>query len=226
MTKKVLLLPGWAQNSGSLVSLFNDSSGRFFIDDTNYLDHSSFTDFTNKVRGRDYDLLIGWSLGGQIALRLLNELAISTKSLVLLATPFDFIDLQFEQKQKTDFADFYNLALSAPNLAIKRLIALSALNDDKQQLVIEEMTKNKFLSGHLPYWLNELKDFSCRNINFSKIPATLIIQGKNDAVVCRNQLEYFKKSAINAQYIIINGCGHAPQISAKQQVQEIIQLCL
>ena len=97
---RVLTLTGWGQNVDALSSLYAGSE--------------SVDYFTHGVSGdtRIYDAVIGWSLGGAVAISALAEERIKAKRLILIATPYQFLqsgDYSFGMEQATfqQFCDSY-----------------------------------------------------------------------------------------------------------------------
>ena len=94
MKKKVLLLSGWGQNCTSLNFIFDNLLDEFELVNVDYLACATIEEFLKKLTEFDFkfDFIIGWSLGGQLALRAIIDKAIKApKNLILLAPVFAFL---------------------------------------------------------------------------------------------------------------------------------------
>ena len=92
--KEILCLSGWGQKSDSLENIFSDKVfDPFFVSSFNYLVLDDIEDFFDKIKKnphaelieaqsscfdklsmtRDPEIIVGWSLGGQLAVRLIEK---------------------------------------------------------------------------------------------------------------------------------------------------------
>src|SRR5690349_8984668 len=121
----VFTISGWGQAHDSLASIAPDSA--------THLDYSNFTNigaFFDSIKGQAPDILVGWSLGGQIALRAISDGIIKPKKLVLLATPYQFVaskDVKCAMDRDT-FNLFHTGFENDPVKAIKRFLTLISMN--------------------------------------------------------------------------------------------------
>lgn len=193
-------LTGWAFDDGFLKNLFPDA------EPIPYFSHN-FDSLKASVQGTETDVLVGWSLGGQVAARLISTGAIRTKLLVLIAAPYslagqnigDFIK-NFMANPKTTISDFRKIV--APMYG-----------------VFQEIGGQDLLR-----WLNEeLALISCDSLDFSRFPRTVIIHGINDTVVPSSHAAMFSRRIKNSVTHMLQSCGHAPHIDYPEKIKSIIE---
>ncbi len=166
--------------------------------------------------GANAQTVIGWSLGGQLAVRAIAQGMIHPKKLILIATPYQFVEsdtLLLGMKQDTFDTFKHNYAVN-PKRTLRKAHALIALGDSKQEQVrhmLEQQSIEALLEIDWYYWLSELEHFSCQSLSYHNFPETILIHGLQDAVVAPAQLHAFDgrlpKTVIHC---IDGGVGHAP----------------
>jgi len=224
--KSILCISGWGQNFKSLETSFSENIlQKFNISSLNY---SSFEGFLNLRDSYNFppnpDVVIGWSLGGQIALRLIQHKIFTPKLLVLIAPPFQMVKdsrIQAGMSLKT-YNDFFNNLSQAPDATLKKFSVLSIMNDKNKSQIIKNLEISDENHQKLLIWLQELKDFSCFDFDFTNIPPTLFYIGAGDMVVHSSQSKYFADRINDFELHIFDNCGHAPQLSNKELFNEIL----
>lgn len=227
MSKEILCLSGWGQKFDSLEIIFNESVfDPFFVSSFNYSALSSVEEFFSAIKSQNKnpEILIGWSLGGQLAVRLIEKKILSPKLLILLAPPFQMIkDSKIQAGMaKNTFDEFYKNFISAPNQTLKQFSILTAMNDRHASEIARTLDINDKNFEQLKFWLEELERFSCFDVDFSNMPRTLFFQGAGDMIVHSSQAEYFKQKITNFRLEIFKNCGHAPHLSDVKKMREII----
>ena len=197
-----------------------------------YLQNKNFEDLlTQDLKAYDNEVVIGWSLGGQVAIRLIEKQILKPKLLILIATPFQYVQNEKNKIgiEKHNFDSFKNVLRLDVIEALKYLAFLSAGGDENPTAVIENMEPIKNISNLeswfqelLESWFQELKDFSCFDVDFKNFPKTVYICGDGDAVVNCSQYKYFKKRIADFELQIMFNCGHAPHFSHKNEFLNII----
>ncbi|MDA7978402.1 MAG: alpha/beta hydrolase [Pirellulales bacterium] len=208
---RTLTLSGWGHAPDTL---------RLISPDAECLDYTSFRD-TDEVfeqmakRARSVDRIIAWSLGGQLAVRAIAAKIIRPRLLTLIATPYQFVetaDLPLGM-DRSQFAEFRERYIRDPQKTLKKAWNLVAWNDARARAVRQAMRSQDFNRvaevDWLP-WLDVLGAFSCEEIDFSGFPNTLLVHGKNDAVVHYLHSLRFADRIENATLLVWNQCGHAP----------------
>jgi pimeloyl-[acyl-carrier protein] methyl ester esterase len=224
--KSILCISGWGQNFKSLETSFSENIlQKFNISSLNY---SSFEGFLKLKDSYNFppnpDVVIGWSLGGQIALRLIQNKIFTPKLLVLIAPPFQMVKdsrIQAGMSLKT-YNDFFNNLSQAPDATLKKFSVLSIMNDKNKSQIIKNLEISDENHQKLLIWLQELKDFSCFDFDFTNIPPTLFYIGAGDMVVHSSQSKYFADRINDFELHIFDNCGHAPQLSNKELFNEIL----
>ncbi len=228
MKKQIICISGWGQKFDSLEFIFNDPIfDPFFVSS---LDYSKFDDvekFLDDVAARDLvdpEILVGWSLGGQLALRLIEKKILKPKLLILIAPPFQLVK---DEKIKAGmaplvFQGFHFGFTKAPDFTLKKFAILMAMNDKNSAEIARSLDVSDKNFSQLVYWLDELKRFSCFDIDFSKMPRTLYFHGAGDMIVHVLQADYFQERIKNFRKEIFTRCGHAPQLSDAGKMRRVI----
>ena len=217
---KITILSGFGQEPETLKKVFNNKD----VIALDYLQTKNFEDLlTQDLTAYDNEVVIGWSLGGQVAIRLIEKQILKPKLLILIATPFQFIQNEINKVGvlREIFESFENILIFDKIEALNQLAYLSAGNDENSDLVFENMKPIKNTSN-LNSWLQELKDFNCFNVDFKNFPKTIYVCGDSDAVVDCSQYEYFHERIDNFELQIMFNCGHAPHFSHKNEFLNII----
>lgn len=230
MAKEVLCISGWGQKFDSLEFIFCEQIfDPIFFGKILSLDYSSLTDVEEffadvKSQNLNPDMLIGWSLGGQLALRLIEKKILNPKLLILIAPPFQMVKSEKITAAMTQntFAEFRANLVKAPTQTLKQFSILTAMNDRNASGIARNLDVNDKNFDGLIYWLDELKRFSCFDLDFSKMPRTLFFQGAGDMIVHSSQAEYFKSCIENFRLEMFKNCGHAPQLSDIEKMRKII----
>lgn len=225
MKKEILCLTGWGQKYDSLEFIFKDDDfDPFFVSSFNYLKSKSVADFfaNFKKTKSNPEIVIGWSLGGQLAVRLIAEKIIQPKFLILIAPPFQMVKnskFKAAMAQKT-FDEFYSNFALAPDKTLKQFAILTAMNDKNAKEIAKNLDISEDNFDALKFWLKELENFTCFDINFSNFPKTLFFQGAGDMIVHQVQSEYFQERIANFTLEIFKNCGHAPQLNNLEKFRE------
>lgn len=227
MSKEILCLSGWGQKFDSLEIIFNDSIfDPFFVSSFDYSSLSSVEEFFSSIQSQNKnpEILIGWSLGGQLAIRLIEKKIISPKLLILLAPPFQMIkDSRIQAGMaKNTFDEFYKNFSQAPDQTLKQFAILTAMNDRHASEIARTLDIHDKNFEQLKFWLEELSRFSCFDVDFSDMPRTLFFQGAGDMIVHSSQADYFKQRIKNFRLEIFKNCGHAPHLSDVEKMRKII----
>lgn len=169
-TRKILFINGWnvkssyVENSNVISKIANIlASQAIYLDIVTNIDNIDIIELNNydniqslfqELSNRYYKHVIGFSLGGQVALRLLENKAIVTDNLILLNTPYSILSLpnmrhafsckHFDKIQDEVFQkqnlDFYISLLHRDTLYANQYISIDFL-------------ENSY------YWLSQLRNF-------------------------------------------------------------------
>ena len=214
---KILFFSGFAQNPNIVENLLYSKH-----DHLNYIPYQ-FSDLTSLIK-KKYDCFIGWSLGGQIALKLANLLHI--KKLILISTPYQFVNdenFKFGILQK-DFNSFSLELKTRPN-PLDKFNSLINYGDKHYKQISSHLITTNYKKENLIYWLNFLNNY--RGKNETNYPGkTLLIYGKKDILVNYNQGEILNTKIQNSTLYLFPESGHAPFLHDKQQFNHIVETFL
>lgn len=221
-SKKIFCLSGWGQKFDSLENIFSES---FFVSSFDYSRLNSVEKFFDEIARLkiDADVFVGWSLGGQLLVRLIEKKIIKPKLLVLIAPPFQMIKdekVQAGMSKKT-FDEFYKNFTSAPGATLKQFSILTSMNDRNSKEIASTLDVSSDNFENLKYWLEELERFSCFDVDFLNMPRTLFYQGLGDMIVHVSQCEYFKARIKDFRLEVFEKCGHAPHLSDLAKFKKI-----
>ncbi|MFT5703520.1 MAG: pimeloyl-ACP methyl ester carboxylesterase [Rickettsiales bacterium] len=224
----ILSFAGWAQKPSSLNYVLSSFSSSHQIIHFDYSQFSSIEDCFLALKNLNIkpQIIAGWSLGGQIAARLVGAKIFDPKLLILFSTPFQFVKSPriAAAMPKTSFDAFRENFVKNSAQTLEKFSLLMMIGDAKRA---KELADNLFLTpenyNNLVFWLDELKRFSCFDLNFDNFPKTLIIQGVGDMIVNVSQAEVFDKKITNSTLKILANCGHCPHISNLLEVKNFIQ---
>ena len=217
---KITILSGFGQEPETFKNVFTNKD----VIALDYLQNKNFEDLlTQDLKAYDNKVVIGWSLGGQVAIRLIEKQILKPKLLILIATPFQFIQNEINKIgiEKYNFDSFKNVLRLDVIEALKYLAYLSAGKDENPDLVLQNMEPIKNI-GNLESWFQELKDFTCFDVDFTNFPKTVYICGDGDAVVNCFQHKYFNERIADFELRIMFNCGHAPHFSHRNEFLNII----
>ncbi len=222
---KILCLSGWGQKFDSLEMIFQDQVfDPFFVSSVNYAKCDSTEKFFAEIDKENPEIVIGWSLGGQLAIRAIEKGIIAPKLLILLAPPFQMIkDSRIQAAMPQDvFDEFYKNFSAAPTKTLKEFSILTAMNDRNAGEIARNLDIDDKNFLQLKFWLEELQRFSCFDIDFTNMPRTLYFHGAGDMITHLSHSELFQQKIKNLRLEIFKNCGHAPHLSDLARLQEII----
>lgn len=251
--QKILCLSGWGQKFDSLEFIFKDQAfDPFFVESIDYSIFADIEEFFDFVRKKfttspisqtqteffiddsamfskaegDFlpEIIIGWSLGGQLAVRLIEHNILKPKLLILIAPPFQLVkDSRIQAGMAlATFKKFRDDFANAPDQTLKQFSILTAMNDRNASDIARSLDVNDKNFSQLVYWLDELARFSCFDIDFSNMPRVLYFHGAGDMIVPAIQAQYFKERIQDFHAKVFVQCGHAPQLSNIESLRRII----
>jgi len=221
---KILTLSGWGQPHDALAAIAPDAT---------HFDYSHFANVDEALAAiseaaKNHEAIIGWSLGGQLAVRAVANGLIFPKKLVLIGVPFQFVrnenlSLGMPQDQFQKFRDNYEKNPARTLAKAWDLVAIADANEDAVKAKLQQFDRAKMLEKNWLGWLDMLNDFSCETLDFSHFPHTLLLHGMQDAVVAYNQSKQFAKLVPQAKHISLPDAGHAPHLHDLELVQSHIK---
>jgi len=220
---RTLCISGWGQPHDALISIAPDATH------FEYAHHNSPEEAIAALieAAQSYERIIGWSLGGQLAVRAISQGLIKPKKLVLIGVPFQFVrDKKLNLGMPRDTYDIFcaNYAEN-PERTLKKswnLIAYGDVREVQVKAYLTTLGRKKMLEKNWHRWLEYLNGFSCADLNFAHFPPTLLIHGDKDAVVWHEQSQHFVKHLPHSTLETFIGCGHAPHWHDAKKVSELI----
>ena len=163
------------------------------------------------------DLVIGWSLGGRLAVHAIAQGIIAPKLFVLLAAAFS-TPSTVNKNQTTGLLDSYQ---TAPEETRIKFINLMVQGDDRADYIRAHVSIDKRHDADWVRWL-DARLFGCEDLDFSTMPRTLIIHGANDAVTSHHASELFHQHISNSALTLLPDCGHVPHLHAPEEIAKLI----
>ena len=224
MLKNIFCFSGWAQHYQGLELLFQQKNCQLFS--FNYSSFNSYQQFLENINfpSNHPQIVIGWSLGGQIALRLIASKILQPKFLVLLAPPFQMVkNINISAGMPPETAKtFYENFAKSPLETLQQFSFLSSLNDSNSNEILNNLQISLENKQNWLMWLKELYSFSCFDLNFHNIPTTIYFHGENDAIINIAQAKYFQEKITDFHFYKMPNCGHAPHLNNPSFLSKII----
>jgi pimeloyl-ACP methyl ester carboxylesterase len=163
--------------------------------------------------------VVGWSMGGQLALRAITAGALVPKHLTLIAAPYRFVGA--DGMGDETFRLFRESYIADAARTKTRFHGLIAKGDAKQKQVMGMLGHHKQVldtARWLP-WLDALALHVVDVSTLASLPPTLIIHGMNDAIVPHAQSEHLAAHLPHAQLNRWAEVGHAPHAHDAARMQ-------
>lgn len=218
----LLCISGWAQPADALSVLHSDA--HFFDYQDCRVPHCPLEKLAAQTPV--IGTAIGWSLGGWLLMRAIEQKKIAVRQLVLIAAPLQFVstpDFPYGMDPLT-FDLFVQSYRADPVRTSKRFSALTAKGDAHFSDILGKLgywepsaEKEKW-----DFWLDALGHGRQEDFSFADFPPTLVIQGIEDAVVPHAQGNALANKIPGTTLLMIEGCGHAPHLHDTDQVREAI----
>jgi pimeloyl-[acyl-carrier protein] methyl ester esterase len=167
--------------------------------------------------------VVGWSLGGQVALRWAQLYPAQVKKLVLVATTPCFVqqDGWSCAMGGETLQEFAASLLQNHALTLKRFLALQLRGSENERELLLDLRARLFAKGEpdvaaLKGGLDILRDTDMRNQLAKIMQATLLIAGERDTLTPKAASEAMAQTLPNARLEIVQGAAHAPFLSHPQ----------
>lgn len=221
---RIMTLSGWGQPHDALSAIAPEAT---------HIDYSNQQTVESALalvadHAQSHDMVIGWSLGGQLAVRAIAQGLMHPKRLILIATPFQFVKTEklpiglprdvHDQFRKNFIADSVRTLQRA-----WELIAKDDMHHRKIRAFMGLQDQERLLRMDWLRWLDMLDGFSCSDLDFKHFPPTLLIHGNSDAVVWAEQAQYFVQAIPEAVLALWKDCGHAPHWHDTERLQLLIR---
>lgn len=217
---KILTLSGWTQPADALRRVVAHA------DVVDYATSRSMEDVGKKLPAREYDVVIGWSMGGLIARQLIKAGYLRAKALVALSSAFQFVrDEQCQAGMPKDtFELFYSNYRDDTERTIRRFQGLLGKGDKHYKRLAAEFEHHPEVmqTEHWMPWLDVLRQYSAGREDYSMLPPTLIVHGMNDEVIRVEQAKHLHAHLDNATLELWEDCAHAPHLHDTERLRATI----
>lgn len=167
--------------------------------------------------------VVGWSLGGQVALRWAQLHPAQVKKLALVATTPCFVqqdDWSCAMAEDT-LQEFAASLLQNHALTLKRFLALQLRGSDNERALLLDLRARLFARGEpdvaaLKGGLDILRDTDLRAQLSNIVQPTLLIAGERDTLTPKAASEAMAQALPNAKLAVVQGAAHAPFLSHPQ----------
>lgn len=214
-----LTFTGWNQHLDSLDGLVANSQP------LDYLSSPSLAELT--LPYAECNIAIGWSLGGLVLTHLVVTKQLSTKMLVLIATPHQFVasdDVPYGMAPTLykSFCKRFSKSASHTSRHFQQMVIEGDVHADAILPLLNPHPSLKEPNHALSYWLETLGNLTITVQDCANLPPTLLIHGERDSIVCPKQSEWLHQHLPTSQRITLDACGHAPHLHDSTRVHTAI----
>lgn len=170
--------------------------------------------------------IVGWSLGGQLAIKLAHRLSHVAALVLIASAPKMLNGIGWQNTIKpTAFHDLYQSAEFSVNEAIKKLVTLTGYGEKNARKTLLEI--NNFIVKQIEQklllsWLTELNQTDLRE-QFSQLDIpVMVILGENDVLIKKSIRQQFLQLLPGVIVETISDSGHAPLISHADECGSLI----
>lgn len=204
---KILTISGWTQPSDALLGIAPGAD---------VLDYFAATDVrtaAGRLPAREYDRVIGWSLGGILAREMIADGLLKADRLISLASPYQFVrtpNWPHAMPPET-FELFTANYRDDTQRTVNRFHGLVAKGDTHARRIMGELSHHPHVLETdlwLP-WMDFLRSYSADGRDYTPLPPTLIVHGTADAIVPVQQVEPLALRIPNQKTEIWDNAGHA-----------------
>lgn len=237
----LLLLHGWGMHSGmwaQVVGELSKSHRVHSVDLPGYAGSNTCTPYDLdtlvqqlSVQFNEAMTLVGWSLGGQLALRWAQLHPAQVSKLVLVATTPCFV-----QKENWNRAmaaeilqEFAGSLLQNHAQTLRRFLALQVRGSENEKQLLSDFRAQLFAKGEpameaLKGGLEILRNTDLRVSLPHVLQPVLLLAGERDTLTPLAAMQYMLEKMPHAHLHVIKGAAHAPFLSHKDEfVAEIIK---
>lgn len=174
-------------------------------------------------------MLLGWSLGGQVAMRIALDYPTQIQRLILVSsTPKFVLDDNWQAGiNLTDITAFGEDMQNDTRATLLRFLALQTRGASAQRTLLETLRENFFAASMpapkaLSAGLEMLLHTDLRTDVATLTQPTLVIHGNLDKLTPPSAGAWLADAIPNAKYCLIDGAAHAPFLSHTKRVAEAI----
>lgn len=238
--QNLLFIPGWATDSQIFFQqfeYFKAKLGILLVDlmaeesSTANLDYSeNVVNLINQLNLKNI-VVIGWSLGSLVAIKLANIIPERVSSLLLISATSKFISeknyscgqplasvRQLKKSLKKDYETTLNRFYSQMFSSNEKERGYEALFIDNVLPRMKMVTQNRVAQG-LDYLINTdyrhaLSHLTC---------PVIICHGQDDIICPVGSAYYLERNIPNSKLVIIDNCGHIPFLTYEAKINSLIE---
>ena len=218
----ILTLSGWAQPADAVAVTLDRPAASLDYSDYASLDAA----FDALKKFGPTPCVVGWSMGGELAIRAIAAGVLQPRRLVLIAAPYQFVsgdgfDGGMDPVTYRQFRDSY---ASDPARTKQRFHALIAKGDARAKEVMAQLAHHPDVDNTVRWlpWLERLGRGSLRDVDLSRLPPTLMLHGTADKIVPFAQGEMLARILPNVQLDRWDETGHAPHLHDRVRLNQAI----
>ena len=238
--RPIVLIHGWGMSGKiweEISKLMSDKNKLYIIDlpgmgKSQLIKPYKIDDLIKKIHELipDKVTIIGWSLGGQIAMKYYLKYPKTVNYLVCISsTPCFIKKLGWEYGVSINFlSKFKKDLLSNWQKTLKKFFLLQIKEDKKKDSILKKL-ENNFIDEQRPKKegldkaLKILEEIDMRNdLKNINVP-TLIISGKRDVITNYKASIWMQSKIKKSEIFIFDSAGHMPFISYQRECFELIK---
>jgi pimeloyl-ACP methyl ester carboxylesterase len=221
---RIMTLSGWGQPHDALAETFPDAMHLKYAHLPSMqqaLEHIADT-------GKGYDVVVGWSLGGRLAVQAILAGLMKPDKLVLIASAFQFsrsteLPLGIPREQYEKFRGNYQRNALRTLDKGWELIVKGDKHAEHIRNRFSDTAKQAMLAHDWLRWLDDLNGLTLHGASLAEMPPTLLLHGANDVVVTPDQSRYYTGLLPQAKLVMLEACGHAPHWHDPQLVRDTVE---
>ena len=221
---EILTISGWAQKSDSLMRAVPPGYNATYID---YLPCQDFAEMAATLLSPfiNTPIVMGWSLGAQLAVRAVAAGFLKPKLLVLFSAPYQYVNGGGIEcgAPKLVFKAFSQVFKLTPKKSLQNFAEMMAGKEGHLKYVFETIEDNPERMKEWVRWLKILGEFSCETIDFEHFPRTILFHNEPDPVTPTDQSRLYHQHLPESLLEIIPIEGHAPHLQNISLVKAILE---
>lgn len=196
------------------------------------LPHNTLQSWADDLAGQlpQHSMLLGWSLGGQVAMRAaLDHPQLISRLVLLSSTPAFVAKADWPAGMASDDLEAFGSALIAdPAATLLRFLSLQTRGMPEQKAVLHAL-RQAFLSvppadaGALASGLAMLRHTDLRASVPRLLQPTLVVHGALDTLTPPAAGEWLAATLPNARHVALPRAAHAPQLSHSRELATAIR---
>lgn len=239
MSRDLVLLHGWGLSSSVWKSLAEALSDTFMLHTPNLPGHGSaapagpsLNEWADALLSRipEDAVLVGWSLGAQLALHLARQNPERVARLVLIGASPRFVQADdwpaaLPGATLTRFRQEFD---ATPDATQRRFVALQSLGDSARKAVAAALgnsltTADDTHKSALADGLRLLAETDLRTLASEIRQPVRLLHGREDKLMPVTAAEWLADALPDARLTVFGQCGHAPFLSRPEECATLIE---